>query len=83
VNHFAKQVAFYVMGHDRRPQQVRSPRAGRIRPVAESASLLELFASALNCGLIFRRRLRSRWRYSLRPILRLTLNLTPQIPGAR
>jgi hypothetical protein len=51
--------------------------------VAESASLLELFASALNCGLIFRRRLRSRWRYSLRPILRLTLNLTPQIPGAR
>ena len=47
-NHVTDEVALLVVRHKRRTHEVRPPGACGIRPMTESASLLELLVSALN-----------------------------------
>jgi hypothetical protein len=47
--HWTNLLAFYVMGHERRAQQIRPARSRCIRAVTESTRLCELLASALRC----------------------------------
>jgi hypothetical protein len=45
--HWTNLLAFYVMGHERRAQQIRPARSRRIRAMTKAARLFELLAPAL------------------------------------
>src|SRR5215467_6063238 len=62
-DHLADQIAFDVMGDQRRTDQVGATGAGSVGAVAETASLLELQASAINGGPFFGSRLRRTLRF--------------------
>lgn len=50
VDYVADQIAFYVVGHDRRAHQVWTATSGRVDAVTKSAGLAEQFAASFYGG---------------------------------